>query len=375
MRTAIVMPRNMHFCQSRATSIDLCAHDLALHSQNKSNLRIFAGGEEDLFEDVDVFAVTEPGRKPTPAKFYDPLSEFGPQLIVVHQHLETAFQIITDFPGTPVILHRHGRFERNSAFKRWKYTRKMNRLAGIIWVGEDARNNFCENFTGVKARSVVVPNGIDCELWSPAPKENSVIYVGRAREDKGVFDLAQAWLACADRLDRTGWKLNLVLAVTDEGEQSTANSLRQMLSSHADSVSIETNLNASDVQKRLARSSIAVVPSIVAEGFGRTAIEAMSCGAAVITTHSGGLWEAVGETGKVINPRAPKEIASALLDLADNRPLREEMAEAGRERVLRLFNIQQIAENYDDMLMSLWDDFVSGSDNTQGLIDHMLVSE
>ncbi|GHB46233.1 hypothetical protein GCM10007094_39430 [Pseudovibrio japonicus] len=369
------MPRNMHFCQSRATSIDLCAHELALHSQNKRNLRIFAGGEEDLFDDVDVLPVTAPGGKPSPAKFYDPLSEFGPHLIVVHQHLETAFQIINDFPGTPVVLHRHGRFERNSAYKRWKYTRKMNRLAGIIWVGEDARNNFCENFTGVRARSVVVPNGIDCEMWAPAPKENAVIYVGRAREDKGVFDLAQAWLACADRLERAGWKLNLVLAVTDEGERSTENALRQMLSSRADSVSIESNLSAPDVQERVARSSIAVVPSIVAEGFGRTAIEAMSCGAAVITTHSGGLWEAVGETGKVINPRAPKEIATALLDLADNLPLRQDMAKAGRERVLRLFNIQQIAENYDDALMSLWDDFVSGSHKIQGMIDHMLVSE
>ncbi len=133
-----------------------------------------------------------------------------------------------------------------------------------------------------------------------------MIYVGRAREDKGVFDLAQAWLACADRLERAGWTLNLVLAVTDEGERSTENTLRQMLSNRTASVSIETNLSAPDVQERVARSSIAVVPSIVAEGFGRTAIEAMSCGAAVITTHSGGLWEAVGETGKVINPRAPK---------------------------------------------------------------------
>lgn len=76
------------------------------------------------------------GGKPTPAKFYDPLSEFGPHLIVVHQHLETAFQITSDFPGIPVVLHRHGRFERNSAYKRWKYTRKMNRLAGIVWVAK-----------------------------------------------------------------------------------------------------------------------------------------------------------------------------------------------------------------------------------------------
>lgn len=369
------MPRNMHFCKSRATSIDLCAHDLALHSQNKSNLRVFAGGEAGLFDDVDVCAVTPPGKKPTPAKFYDPLSEFGPQLIVVHQHLETAFQIINDFPGTPVILHRHGRFERNSGFKRWKYTRKMNRLGGIIWVGEDARNNFCENFTGVKTRSVVVPNGIDCELWSPAPKANTVIYVGRARKDKGIFDLAAAWLACADRMKALGWTLEFVLAVTDDGEDATANALRQMLSNHQTSVSIETNLIAADVQRRLAKASIAVVPSIVAEGFGRTAIEAMSCGAAVITTHSGGLWEAVGETGKVINPSAPKEIATALFDLADNKPLRNAMAKSGRERVLRLFDIHQIAELYDDMLMSLWDEFVSGPHTTQRLIDHMLVSE
>lgn len=74
-------------------------------------------------------------------------------------------------------------------------------------------------------------------------------------------------------------------------------------------------------------------------------------------------------------PASPKEIATALLDLADNPSLRQDMAEAGRARVIRLFNIQQIAENYDDALMSLWDDFVSGSHKIQGMIDHMLVSE
>ncbi|WP_208990879.1 glycosyltransferase family 4 protein [Pseudovibrio sp. Tun.PSC04-5.I4] len=375
MRTAILMPRNMHFCMSRATSIDLCAHDLALHSQNKSNLRVFAGGEHDLFDDVDVCAVTEPGKRPHPANFYDPLSAFGPQLIVVHQHLETAVQVTADFPGVPVILHRHGRFERNSAFKRWKYTRKMNRLGGIIWVGEDARNNFCESFTGVKIRSVVVPNGVDCELWAPAAKEKTVIYVGRAREDKGVFDLAQAWVSCADRLEGAGWKLGLVLAVTDEGEEATAKALQEKLAGHADSLSVETNLSALEVQERLSKASIAVVPSIVAEGFGRTAIEALSCGAAVITTHSGGLWEAVGETGKIINPNAPKELAAALLDLTENPTMRAELAQAGRERALRLFDIPQIAETYDDMLMSLWDDYVGGSNKAQGVIDHMLISQ
>lgn len=355
------MPRNMHFSKSHASSIDLCAHDLALFSQNRETSRFFVGGEDDLFEDVDVVAVTKPGKRPQVVHFFNHLSDFSPQLIVVHQHVDTAAQIAADFPDIPVVLHRHGRFVRSGTFKKWQYTRKFNRLAGVIWVGNHALKSFTVNFPGVTVPSLVVPNGIDTQRWKPAEeKHKTIVFVGRARGDKGVYDLAAAWKTCGEALAQNGWRMVFVLAVTNSEEASTYDALVERLEPIKTSVTFHLNLSAPDVRFHMAEAEIAVVPSIVAEGFGRTALEAMSCEAAVITTGSGGLAEAVGDTAFQVETESPKAIAHALRQLAENTDLRQSYAKAGRQRALDLFDIRKIAESYDEALVSLWDGYISG---------------
>ena len=81
--------------------------------------------------------------------------------------------------------------------------------------------------------------------------------------------------------------------------------------------------------------------SAVSEGFCNGVIEAQAHGVPVVCTDAGGLPENVddGVTGIVVPRRDPAALAAALTRLAADGDLRARMGAAGRDRVERLFRL------------------------------------
>jgi glycosyltransferase involved in cell wall biosynthesis len=75
------------------------------------------------------------------------------------------------------------------------------------------------------------------------------------------------------------------------------------------------------------------------DAFANVILEAMAAALPVIATDVGGVAEAVvdGETGIVVEPRRPDQLATAIQVLANDRALAEQYGRAGRERVRRFF--------------------------------------
>src|SRR5581483_7908717 len=65
------------------------------------------------------------------------------------------------------------------------------------------------------------------------------------------------------------------------------------------------------------------------EGFGMPVLEALACGTPVITSNVSSLPEAVGDAALLVNPRAPEQIADALIRLLTDEALRRECAARG----------------------------------------------
>lgn len=82
------------------------------------------------------------------------------------------------------------------------------------------------------------------------------------------------------------------------------------------------------------RAEALVQPSLM-EGFGLPPVEAMACGAAVVSSNAGSLPEVVGEAGVYFDPTRVDEIASALRSVADQPWLRLELKEKARLRAGR----------------------------------------
>ena len=98
-----------------------------------------------------------------------------------------------------------------------------------------------------------------------------------------------------------------------------------------------------------------IYPSLY-EGFGLPPLEAMACGAPVITSQTPALMETVGNAARLVDPKNVDDIAHAMTELLSDEKAREHYAELGSVRV-KQFSWEQTAlktlEVYRELLSEL----------------------
>ena len=85
---------------------------------------------------------------------------------------------------------------------------------------------------------------------------------------------------------------------------------------------------------------VVVNASVQPEPFGRTLLEAMSCGRAVVGPRAGGVPEFVrhGDNGLLYDMGQPQELAAAVITLLRSPALRARLGQSGREAALKHFS-------------------------------------
>ena len=93
----------------------------------------------------------------------------------------------------------------------------------------------------------------------------------------------------------------------------------------------------------MAAADIFCLPSY-REGFGMTIIEAAACSVPAVASRIYGITDAVeeGKTGLLFPAGDVAALTQALLNLLEDRDLRQQMGEAARVRALELFPSQKI---------------------------------
>jgi phosphatidylinositol alpha-1,6-mannosyltransferase len=106
-------------------------------------------------------------------------------------------------------------------------------------------------------------------------------------------------------------------------------------------------------------SDVFVLPAIVdsemnTEGLGVVLLEAMSMGKPVVASGVGGIPEAVvnGETGLLVKPQDPNDLADAIIRLLGNSELSRKMGDNGRQRVKEVFDWDIVAASFSEVLVS-----------------------
>lgn len=158
---------------------------------------------------------------------------------------------------------------------------------------------------------------------------------------KGHADLLTALAACEARLP-DGWRL--LIAGRDDGIGPDLKALggRLGLDAHLRWLGF-----VQDIETVFAACDLVLQPSHE-EGLPNAVLEAMACGKAVIATAVGGLPELVAprSTGLLVPANDPAALGAALVELANDRGLRQTLGLAGRRRAERDFSLDACTARY-----------------------------
>lgn len=191
----------------------------------------------------------------------------------------------------------------------------------------------------------VIHCGVDSSVFSPRPPSEAggplrIICVASFVEVKGHRYLLEACRILRER------GLDLTCSLVGEGplrREIDRGIARLGLGDH---VRVLGEKPRGEVARLLAEADAAVLASYPTregkrEGIPVVLMEAMASGLPVVASGISGIPELVesGRTGFLVPPCDPIALADALQRLAEDRALRRRMGEAGREKVLREFNL------------------------------------
>lgn len=278
-------------------------------------------------------------------------------------HAEHWFSGIAALPvarelGIPLVQSFHSIAVAEESDQPGERPESPGRLAGerllareaelLIAVSEAERETIVADLGGDPARVLVVPLGVDTELFRPCAAQEcadrqdwldrggraEVLAVGRLHPLKG-FDLALDAVAEIPAERRPA--LRIVGAPPPDGDEYALGLHEQaarlgILATTA----FEGALRRTDLAERIRRATLVLVPSHT-ETFGLVALEAAASGVPVIARAAGGLREAVldGETGLLVSDEDPAAWAAAMTELLADPDRMAEMGVAARAHALR----------------------------------------
>jgi glycosyltransferase involved in cell wall biosynthesis len=169
-------------------------------------------------------------------------------------------------------------------------------------------------------------------------------YVGKLVEEKGLRTLLRAFAEVAKEHPNA----HLVLAGAGPlKDELLASAAGLGLSGR---VHLPGVIHNSDLPAFMNALDIFVLPSETRrnwrEQFGRVLVEAMSCGVPVAGSDSGEIPTVIGEAGLVFHEGDRHALAANLCCLLDDPGKRARLSHMGRERVLSLFSVEQIAAQH-----------------------------
>ena len=224
-----------------------------------------------------------------------------------------------------------------------KVAPKLNK---IICVSRPSKKDIVEEFLVDPEKIEVILNGIDIRKFIPNPStlfiENKIITTASA--DIPLKGLKYLILALPNII-----KVFPKTSLTVIGRSPSDSKLRKLITdlSLEDKIAFRSGITEEEIVNLYHSSEIAVIPSLY-EGFGFGAGEAMACGIPLISTHSGGLEEVVGDSAEKILPASTEEIESAVIKLFSNPDRKTELSKMGRERMEKMFDWHIAAKSYEN---------------------------
>ncbi|HZY45761.1 MAG TPA: glycosyltransferase [Anaerolineae bacterium] len=296
--------------------------------------------------------------------------KIGASAGIVHLHFPYPLgELAHLFSGSPAktIITYHSDIVRQKFLRMiyrpflWRILRKADRIIAT----SDRYRDTSPYISRFKEKCVTIPLGSDIDHFANVDpqkvlelrkqlipdKERTthsiLLSVGRLRYYKGLDDLIRALPAIPDA----------ITVIVGSGPMQAE--WRQLVRSGgvANRVVFAGEVDDQELPLYYAASDLFVLPANArAEAFGTVIVEAMAAGRAVISTEigTGTSWINVnGQTGLVVPPHAPDQLAAAINSLLNDPDRRKKYGQAAQVRAQADFSVNKMIDRVYDVYQSL----------------------
>ena len=234
----------------------------------------------------------------------------------------------------------------------------LKRADRVIAVSETTRRDVIERYGVDAERVTTIYNGVD--RWFRAPEKPAVdraleqfglrqpyfMMVGTVEPRKNHVTALRAFASLYERrrdvslaiVGNPGWLSGPIIEEIEKASKSMAVRYLRFVD--------DTWIPA------LYAGSVGLLAPSWYEGFGLPVLEAMACGAAVITSDRGALPEVAGDAALIVPPGNVDELAAAMTRLLDDAELRGDLSSKGVDRA-RQFTWEEAASAHLELYRSV----------------------
>src|ERR1044072_1386814 len=230
---------------------------------------------------------------------------------------------------------------------RWRLPLMARRADAIIVPSQSIESEVCEHLGIDESKITAIPEAARSSFWQVPVAETAevrrhlnvsddfILFVGTIEPRKNLLTLVRAFQEISRNC-----QTQLVLA-GDEGWLT--GELHEFLrnADFSERVRFAGYLADDDLRALYSSCRVFVYPSLY-EGFGLPPLEAMACGAPVITSRIPSITETVGTAARLVDPRDTNELSRAMVEMLSEEKMRKHFAEAGAEHVKK-FTWEQTA--------------------------------
>ncbi|MFI5271435.1 MAG: glycosyltransferase family 4 protein [Ktedonobacterales bacterium] len=230
------------------------------------------------------------------------------------------------------------RFNRTAG--KWLFERSVARASALIAVSEATRRDLVELLGVADDRIHVVPEAADARFRQAVPEAEMarvraryrldgsyVLAVGTAEPRKNFGRLVAAFLAATQGLARPP----RLVVVGDAGWLTAPLHARLAELERAGIVRVTGYVPRADLPALYAGATAFAYPSLY-EGFGLPVLEALACGAPVVTSDGSAMAEVAGNAALLVAPQSVEAIAAALRRLLTDPALVRSLRQRAPQR-------------------------------------------
>ncbi|MCO6450187.1 MAG: glycosyltransferase family 4 protein [Caldilineales bacterium] len=266
---------------------------------------------------------------------------------------------------TPHVWHVHEIVTQPTWVRRFLAWMIANRSDRVVAISRAVANNLLADQPRLDSRLSVIYDAVDTERFHPDNDGGALRSQWGVSDDEvlvGVIGRISAWKgqdfflnALTLALPQAPRLRCVFVGDVVPGEEARLEQLKDLAQELGVSERVIWAGYRQDAPQIMAAIDILTLPSIRPEPFGMVVVEAMASGKPVIATAHGGPLETVidGETGHLVSPVEPQQLAQALVDLTKSPQQRREWGMRGRAHVVRSFSFEYHVAAFTSLYLDL----------------------